>query len=547
MTTTASPKLAESTAVNEAVKARMAPKPAAQVAPIDITANPVAKIVFNPEAAPEARSRQIATLLSPDLAEECKTSIKQLEAYKEYLAQQRTLMQRRLIELSSTTVFSKMKQTFADMNKGVLDFREMIRPLVDNLDALYTLRTAGDNVVLDTFAEIEEDRKREADWDRRTSEADSEIRRLSSDKATLEGDIAKLKTQTGMFGGIKKSAQAEIAAKELLIAKQVDGLKACRDKVVAIVAEKAEHDAKEGKFKAEKDQVRAMLDISGPEHVKRVEGIIKAALSYIDKSQVSVSELRDELGGIEGQADKLVKINSQMITVVAILDKGIDLATAANKDKVQGLSTAKEGEDTLARLERERNKNDFERHVSALLDSGRSTKKTVADLEKDAVNASTFHDALGKQNVNLRELSSDGIASVATSLNTTIQALNNSALNEASESVRDSMRAMNAVTDDVANKEVVRQALQLDETSKRIVEKIESMSSIAESLQAANKLREDGLVNIQSRLGELNDVTTAVRARLQESIGMDAKGPGASAASATPAPVDDKEITFGRI
>ena len=73
------------------------------------------------------------------------------------------------------------------------------------------------------------------------------------------------------------------------------------------------------------------------------------------------------------------------------------------------------------------------------------------------------------------------------------------------------------------------------------------MSSIAESLQAANKLREDGLSNIQSRLGELNDVTAAVRARLQESIGMDAKGSGASAASVTPAPVDDKEITFGQI
>ncbi len=40
--------------------------------------------------------------------------------------QQRTLMQRKPIELSSTTVFAKMKQTFADMNKGVLDFREMI-------------------------------------------------------------------------------------------------------------------------------------------------------------------------------------------------------------------------------------------------------------------------------------------------------------------------------------------------------------------------------------------------------------------------------------
>jgi hypothetical protein len=230
MSTSVSPKLAESTAVNEAIKARMAPKQAAQAAPVDITANPVAKIVFNPEATPEERSRQVGALLSPDLADECKASIKQLENYKEYLAQQRTLMQRKLIELSSTTVFAKMKQTFADMNKGVLDFRQMIRPLVDNLDALYTLRTAGDNVVLDTFAEIEEDRKREAGWDSRTSELDAEARQIVSDKAMLDRDIAQLRTQTGLFGGIKKSAQAEIAAKELLIAQGIERLKTCRER-----------------------------------------------------------------------------------------------------------------------------------------------------------------------------------------------------------------------------------------------------------------------------------------------------------------------------
>jgi len=47
--------------------------------------------------------------------------------------------------------------------------------------------------------------------------------------------------------------------------------------------------------------------------------------------------------------------------------------------------------------------------------------------------------------------------------------------------------------------------------------------------------------------GLVVDDKEAVRARLQESIGMEAKGPGASATSATPAPVDDKEITFGQM
>jgi hypothetical protein len=540
-----SAKLAATPAVNEAIQARIAPK-AAVVQAIDPKSNPVAQIV-SAEMKPEQKSQEIAAFLSPETHEAAKESIKWLESYKEYLAQQRTLMQRKLIELSSTTVFAKMNKTFGDMNQGVLDFREMMRPLVENLDALYTLRTAGQGVVLDTFAEIAEDRKKEDDWARRNGELKSEVQQIASDKDKLEREIAVLKTQTGIFGGIKKSAAAQIAEKEHIIQSRLADLQAIRDKAAAIVAEQTEHDAKQGKFKAEKDQVRKMLDISGPEHVKRVEAIIQAALDYIDKSQVTVAELRGELSDIDDQADKLVRVNGQMTTVVAILDKGIDIATASNKAKVQTLSVVPADEDTLGRVERERKKNDLERHVTALVDSGVGTKKTVSDLEKDAVNANMFHDAVGKQIVNIRELSSDGIASIATSLNTSIQALNNSALNEASEGVRDSMREMNKVNDGVMNKEVIRSALQLDDTSKRIIEKIDSLSNIGASLQAANKLREDGLSSIAKSLSQLNDVTTTVRSHLQESIGMDAKNAGVVATEKAKPAAMAEESPFGNL
>jgi hypothetical protein len=545
-TPASSAKLAATPAVNEAIQARIAPKVAVAQA-IDPKSNPVAQII-SAEMKPEQKSQEIATFLSPETHEAAKESIKSLESYKEYLAQHRTLMQRKLIELSSTTVFAKMNKTFGDMNQGVLDFREMMRPLVENLEALYTLRTAGQGVVLDTFAEIADDRKKEKDWSRRNGDLKSEVQQISSDKDKLEREIAVLKTHTGMFGGIKKSALAQIAEKEHIIQTRLADLQKVRDKAAVIVAEQTEHDAKQGKYKAEKDQVRKMLDISGPEHVKRVEAIIKAALDYIDKSQVTVAELRGELSDIDDQADKLVRVNGQMTTVVAILDKGIDIATASNKAKVQTLSVVPADEDTLGRVERERRKNDLERHVTALVDSGVGTKKTVSDLEKDAVNANMFHDAVGKQIVNIRELSSDGIASIATSLNTSIQALNNSALNEASEGVRDSMREMNKVNDSVLNKEVIRSALQLDDTSKRIIEKIDSLSNIGESLQAANKLREDGLNSIAKSLSQLNDVTTTVRSHLQESIGMDAKSAGVAAVTekAKPAAME-KESPFGNL
>jgi hypothetical protein len=544
-TPTPSAKLAPTPAVNEAIRARIAPK-VAVVQAIDPKSNPVAQIV-SAEMKPEQKSQELAAFLSPETHEAAKESIKWLESYKEYLAQQRTLMQRKLIELSSTTVFAKMNKTFGDMNQGVLDFREMMRPLVENLEALYTLRTAGQGVVLDTFAEIAEDRKKEDDWARRNGDLKDEVHQIASDKDKLEREIAVLKTQTGIFGGIKKSAAAQIAEKEHIIQTRLADLSTVRDKAAVIVAEQTEHDGKQGKYKAEKDQVRKMLDISGPEHVKRVEAIIQAALDYIDKSQVTVAELRGELSDIDDQADKLVRVNGQMTTVVAILDKGIDIATASNKAKVQTLTVVPADEDTLGRVERERKKNDIERHITALVDSGIGTKKTVSDLEKDAVNANMFHDAVGKQIVNIRELSSDGIASIATSLNTSIQALNNSALNEASEGVRDSMREMNKVNDGVMNKEVIRSALQLDDTSKRIIEKIDSLSNIGASLQAANKLREDGLSSIAKSLSQLNDVTTTVRSHLQESIGMDAKAAGVAVTEKAKPAAMAEESPFGNI
>jgi len=540
-----SAKLAATPAVNEGIQARIAPK-VAVVQAIDPKSNPVAQIV-SAAMKPEQKSQEIAAFLSPETHEAAKESIKWLESYKEYLAQQRTLMQRKLIELSSTTVFAKMNKTFGDMNQGVLDFREMMRPLVENLEALYTLRTAGQGVVLDTFAEIAEDRKKEDDWARRNGDLKNEVQQIASDKDKLEREIAVLKTQTGIFGGVKKSAAAQIAEKEHIIQTRLADLATIRDKAAVIVAEQTEHDSKQGKYKAEKDQVRKMLDISGPEHVKRVEAIIQAALDYIDKSQVTVAELRGELSDIDDQADKLVRVNGQMTTVVAILDKGIDIATANSKAKVQTLTVVPTDEDTLGRVERERKKNDIERHITALVDSGIGTKKTVSDLEKDAVNANMFHDAVGKQIVNIRELSSDGIASIATSLNTSIQALNNSALNEASEGVRDSMREMNKVNDGVMNKEVIRSALQLDDTSKRIIEKIDSLSNIGASLQAANKLREDGLSSIAKSLSQLNDVTTTVRSHLQESIGMDAKAAGAVVTEKAKPAAMAEESPFGNL
>lgn len=478
----------------------------------DMSTNQIAKIALNPNERDDAKVQTLAKTI------DAKT-LRDLQAFSAYIAETRTLAQRRLLELTSTTAFSRLQSVIGGLQGGVVDFDDMMRPMTDDLEAAFVLRT--NNQMNNAIRQIKEDVAKEAEWQTERERIAAETATIAITERTLNADVARLGQDTNWWGNVKGASLRAIEAKNL----ELQALAPRRTKLAAdatkVDDEQREYEARTGEYKKQKERLRRMLDL-GPGYVKRVEDIVKKAISFIDDSSREVGAVRGEFDELETQAGNVLKANAQMVRVTAILDKGIDGANELHKNKVKALSVVPPNEDTLAAVTRTQEKNDVERFVTALSETSTSTKKNVTALQEDAVTANTFSDGVMRQQTNLRELHGDGIASITTNLNMALQAFNMAALTEAGNNAWQAMGDMNKVTNRIRDNQVVQSAMQLDDTNRRIIEKFDSLSGISTALQEANKLRADGISNIASSLKELQEKTDEVGRSLQVSIGMDA-------------------------
>src|SRR5580692_3372906 len=104
----------------------------AAVVETDISANPIAKVVLDPALNDSAK---VAALTHTITAE----TLKDVQTFSTYLAQRRTLAQRRLLELTSTTAFPKLQSVIGRLQNGVVDFDNMMQPMTDDLQAAFDL------------------------------------------------------------------------------------------------------------------------------------------------------------------------------------------------------------------------------------------------------------------------------------------------------------------------------------------------------------------------------------------------------------------------
>lgn len=489
-----------------------------EVKQIDITANPIARIVLDPKLEPEERVSQLATALSPETETEQAERRKALEETREFIASKRAAAARKQIELASTTIFAKVKQVIGGMQQGVVNFDNTMQPMTDDLQVIFDLRTSGK--MNQTVASITQDRVVEADWEKRHGDIDNKTASINSDVKHINKEILVLQQDKNIFGSIKKSAATEIALKQSqLIAMQadMDDQKKLYD---TLTAEQKDYEEKHGEDKEVKEKLRRMLDISGDEYIKKMEKVITDALSFIDTSKQDVGELRSELGDLDEQAANQIRINGQLRLVTAILDKGLDKAQEINVGKVKSLMIAPSNEDMLSQVTRTQKKNDIERFVAALKGTSTSVKGTVSALTDDAISANNFSQIVADQRINIQELHSEGIASVTSNLSQTINAFNAAALNEGAENARQAMFDMNTVTDKIRNQSVINSAMTLENTEKRVIERISSLTSVTDALDTANKLSSKGMSSLAQRLAELNKVNDEAMKKLQTNIGI---------------------------
>lgn len=472
------------------------------------------RIMFDPSLDPNEKKRAIAAaLVFSGTKEENRARIAEFEQFKEFLQASREEMASEIIQLTNTETFATMKDVYEEMNQGLIDFEDQMRPLTEILDAVYSLRSEGKTV--DAFRSISEDRKMEAkllsDIDRITSDI-LDRERLIRDTTNASAALAEERSFFG-FGGIKENARKQIAAYN----EEKGRLEAEK---AALELKRAEGErqisalATTGDYAEAKAQLRKLLDISSDDHRENQKALVAAATNFVQKSKDSIGVVRQHLGDMSGTIENLYDSNQTMTRIYAILNESVKDAAEENQKIRAVKQAAPENESLIDKMRREEDKMAVEDHIKILDASAVDTLTSYGDLTSSSIQIKSMKDNNEDQINKAKQMHTQGVAGVASKLSVVLQAVSQAALGESSEMARDTIRQMALTTGDVAKKEVIRAAMGIGAQSDEIERAVESLASYGETVAKATEISRENLAELRERFGELEQLAS----RVQEDI-----------------------------
>jgi hypothetical protein len=525
--TAAAPKLSE--VLNDAVRARIAPKIAVLDTPNDVpSSNAFYKVMFDPNLDPDAKKAAVIKLLVfPGSKEESRAAIKEYNAFESYMQSVREKMATRIIELQDTDTFSILQDVINNLNNQLLDFEKQMQPLTDITDAIYTLRS--NDKTLDVYREIQNDKDREekekalkAEQEKKLAEATDKIRALMHKNS----DLSEEKSFFG-FGGITKEARQSIARNEL----ELQESKASLDRLtIEAAALDAKSENAPGEFANEKAKLRELLDLTSSEHKDRQEKLVKCALDFITSAKRDIGEVRTHLEKMNGTVETLLDNNTKMTGVYGILQEGIEDAQKVNLEQQKVLAVIPEGERSISKITREENKMVMDDHIRLLDNAIRNTTEASTDLTTQTIRVKGMKDANEATLETTRKLHTQGVAGIADRLSSTLQAVSNAALGESSAAAKDTLRHMDEITNKISQRESIRVAMGVKEINNDLKLALDNLGSYGEVQRAANSITRDGISEIRDNLAKIKAAASATQKDLHDSFAL---------ASENTRPVDD--------
>ena len=419
--------------------------------------NPLFKILFAEDAEPEAKRAKIASFLTfAGTKAETRERMKSRAELEDYLEAERLRMQEELMRLTDTDAMSVMQTVLNDMNNDLITFEDQIKPLTDVLEAIYKLQ--ANNKAIDAFREIQGDKRSEATRKADQEKTEHEFGEISTSIQTLNQDMAVLREDKAFFGfgDVKKSARQAIAVKML----ELDNLTGKLDelqKQLEAVAPPNETELAE--YADEKAKMRDFLDISGPQHSAKQREIVDSALRFVATSKARIGEVRNHFDSMSSQMDRLKDANGKMIQVRAVVGEAMDDARNNTMGLREPLTTPAGTETLITRISREEKLEAVDEHVKSLDDALRNNTLSLTDLERENISIRTARDQHSRVLDKTRTLHTQGIASVASQLNTVLTAVSMAALQRSTDAAGQTLNRMAESNTGILQKEVLTNAM----------------------------------------------------------------------------------------
>ncbi len=491
--------------------------------PYDIETNLFFQIIIGKDIAPEDKKKKIAEALTYDVnatPEENKRRQKEFELFKRYLHEQRTNMSKDIVALSETDTISQLRDMIIDITGGIKEYDETINPLTDIIDAIWTLRQQGKEMTLEVYKEIQQDKEAQARRDQEVADRTAEIARLEQQNVTDAGRIARLREQKTGLPFMKRTSPEALAQIAEIEAERASRLAELENKKKDLQALKDSPltETKFAEFQKEKEQLRMLLDISGPEWKEKQQKLIDVSLKFIDTVATKGALVTKLLEARGEQIDTLNDANRGIQGIFRLVAEATGEAARANKGLREQMALPPDNEGAVQRTIRENKLARIEDFISIAQSSAVETAKSNADLAIQGHRVATLKAANIEQLQKAGELTSSGIAGVAEGIATTLTTISSASVNEAAEHAHDAIRIMTERTDLAHQKESLRQAAGYSELAENMMQNAERLRDTSVISKAAKEMRQESLEALNKAvktsmeaMGELLEATAQER------------------------------------
>jgi hypothetical protein len=473
----------------------------------NIEANPFFQVVMDTSLSPTQKKEEVAKLLAFDLESskaENAARVQEFGTFKEWLMDQRKEMSKEIIRLSDTEAFAELKSVFDEMNGALLDFETQIKPLVEIIDAVNELNMASDGMMYDVFKEIQDDKAEEARLATLKEEQEKQLRDMQDEIGKIKGDNAALSEEKSFFGlgGTKKTALQDIARNEQRISDVQDRMRTLTSEIEE-TARGVNRESEFSEYAAQKEKLRELLDITSDEHKERQEGLVKAALNFVNTTEERTENVLGHMLGIKDQIGNVGDINGNMRKIYAVINEATKEAEEKNKSLTEQFASAAEGESDLARFEREDQHTAIVEHVDILTSSKIDTLATYGELQQESLNIKSMKDTNRQQIDQTKAMNSRGTAGVASRLSVVLTSVSSAALNESKTMAGNTLKGMNALTHEIAQTEAIKNAMGIHTQNDELAQAVEMLASYREVADSATSITREGTAKLKETLADI--------------------------------------------
>ncbi len=484
----------------------------------DIQNNPFAKIA-KATADPQAQKDAMVKLMTYVDAETTEANSKALSEYSAYMQAQRQELAVGLMSATDTETFSNMQSVLLDINDGVLDFEEQIKPFMDIIKSVRLIQE--EDATTDILAEMREDGKNTEVFNKAWKVLSGKVDLLRLDISDSRTEINDRKEEKSFFGfgGIKAEAQTKIDKLTAEIAKYNKEIKEIEAEKSALKEKNLKTVSKFAHLAEAKKVMATMLDLSGDEHEERHKELVNTAVNFVSTTKSRVTDTLNQSIKMGSQIKDLSDLAFTMRGSYSVLSEAAKEAEVINSKAHEAVKESLEGiENLLDKMTKESESRDMAKHITTLNDAASETTSVISDLTVSSQRIENMAAANVAQIKKTEQIQTSGIAGVADNLSSVLTAINQAAIGQASTAAQQSLRRMNDNTITLTQEGMLNAAKAQKDDNNALIKSLAQMVEFGQVVDVTNEAARVALEENRELVENLQEAADEVKNSAAETL-----------------------------